>query len=98
MCMCADPTFSFFLSFKVPVWQAKQVKIAANEEEAKKMEEERAGSMDVDEVANRLIGELPLPGKLAGYKMHPADFEKDDDSNFHMDFMTGTFLKHFETV
>tara|TARA_B110000091_G_C13646394_1_gene403449 strand:- start:105 stop:728 length:624 start_codon:yes stop_codon:yes gene_type:complete len=98
VCVCVCVLILLSLSFKVPVWQAKQVKIAANEEEAKKMEEERAGSMDVDEVANRLIGELPLPGKLAGYKMHPADFEKDDDSNFHMDFMTGTFLKHFETV
>ena len=75
----------------VPKWQAKSVKIAANEEEAKKMEEERAGSMDVDEVARKLIAELPEPGTLAGYKMFEAEFEKDDDSNFHMDFMTGMF-------
>ena len=75
----------------VPTWQAKQVKIAANEEEAKKMEEERAGSMDVDQIAGKLIQQLPEPGKLAGYQMHPAEFEKDDDTNFHMDFMTGKF-------
>ena len=76
----------------VPEWQAKSVKIAANEEEAKKMEEERAGSMDVEEVARKLIAELPGPGTLAGYKMFQAEFEKDDDSNFHMDFMTGMFV------
>ena len=51
-------------NIQVPQWQAKQVKIAANEEEAKKMEEERAGSMDVDQVASRLIQELPEPGQL----------------------------------
>uniref|UniRef100_A0A8C5K769 Ubiquitin-like modifier-activating enzyme 1 n=1 Tax=Jaculus jaculus TaxID=51337 RepID=A0A8C5K769_JACJA len=30
---------------------------------------------------------LPSPDKLPGFKMHPIDFEKDDDSNFHMDFI-----------
>ena len=72
----------------VPKWAAKSVKIAANEEEAKKMEEERAGAMDVDHIADEIIAQLPEPGKLAGYQMHPAEFEKDDDTNFHMDFMT----------
>jgi hypothetical protein len=24
----------------------------------------------------------------AGYKMHPIEFEKDDDTNFHMDFIS----------
>jgi ubiquitin-activating enzyme E1 len=72
----------------VPKWAPKQVKIAANDEEAKKLEEERAGSADIDQIASTLISQLPEPGKLAGYKMHPAEFEKDDDSNFHMDFMT----------
>jgi hypothetical protein len=34
------------------------------------------------------IAALPTPGDLAGYSVTPQDFEKDDDSNFHMDFIT----------
>jgi ubiquitin-activating enzyme E1 len=36
------------------------------------------------------MSELPLPSKLPGYKMNTIDFEKDDDTNFHMDFITAT--------
>lgn len=31
---------------------------------------------------------LPPSSSLAGYRMVPAQFEKDDDTNFHMDFIT----------
>ncbi|XP_018414690.1 PREDICTED: ubiquitin-like modifier-activating enzyme 1 isoform X2 [Nanorana parkeri] len=30
---------------------------------------------------------LPLPESLSGFKMFPVEFEKDDDANFHMDFI-----------
>ncbi|KAM5146463.1 ubiquitin-like modifier-activating enzyme 1 isoform 1-T1 [Mantella aurantiaca] len=30
---------------------------------------------------------LPQPEGLSGFKMFPIDFEKDDDTNFHMDFI-----------
>ena len=30
---------------------------------------------------------LPAPSSLAGYRMTPVDFEKDDDTNFHIDFI-----------
>lgn len=30
---------------------------------------------------------LPKPDKVAPFKMFPIDFEKDDDANFHMDFI-----------
>lgn len=43
-----------------------------------------ASSGDDAEVASS----LPAPSALAGFRLHPADFEKDDDSNFHMDFIT----------
>ena len=72
----------------VPEWKPKNVKIAANDEEANKLEEERAADIDVDELARQIIATLPDPSRLAGYQMHPCDFEKDDDSNFHMDFIT----------
>lgn len=31
---------------------------------------------------------LPSPSSLAGYRLSPVDFEKDDDTNFHIDFIT----------
>ncbi|XP_045852589.1 ubiquitin-like modifier-activating enzyme 1 [Meles meles] len=30
---------------------------------------------------------LPSPEKLPGFKMYPINFEKDDNTNFHMDFI-----------
>ncbi|KAF7348318.1 Ubiquitin activating enzyme [Mycena sanguinolenta] len=35
-----------------------------------------------------LSSQLPAPSSLAGYRLTPADFEKDDDSNHHIDFIT----------
>lgn len=35
----------------------------------------------------KLKAALPSPKKLSGFQMHPIDFEKDDDSDFHMDFI-----------
>ena len=31
---------------------------------------------------------LPSPKQVAGFKLHPVEFEKDDDTNFHIDFIT----------
>jgi len=35
-----------------------------------------------------LVGKLPAPSSLAGYRLNPVEFEKDDDTNFHIDFIT----------
>jgi len=35
-----------------------------------------------------LIQKIPSPSTLVGYRMNPAEFEKDDDTNFHIDFIT----------
>lgn len=37
---------------------------------------------------NQLVESLPPPASLAGYRLVKVDFEKDDDSNHHMDFIT----------
>lgn len=42
---------------------------------------------DASELQN-LANELPAPGTLAGFKLTPVEFEKDDDSNYHIDFIT----------
>lgn len=34
------------------------------------------------------IKALPNPNSLAGFRLNVAEFEKDDDSNFHIDFIT----------
>jgi ubiquitin-activating enzyme E1 len=35
-----------------------------------------------------LTKKLPSPASLAGYRLNPVDFEKDDDTNHHIDFIT----------
>ncbi|KAJ8661405.1 hypothetical protein O0I10_002671 [Lichtheimia ornata] len=41
-------------------------------------------SDSIDEVVNK----LPSPSTLAGFRLSPCEFEKDDDTNFHIDFIT----------
>lgn len=70
----------------VPDFEPKDgVKIAANEAEAKE-EEKDSGMSDVDNEAARLIGDLPSPKSLAGFRLQPVDFDKDIDD--HMLFVT----------
>ncbi|PPQ99897.1 hypothetical protein CVT24_009578 [Panaeolus cyanescens] len=38
--------------------------------------------------AGDLVSKLPAPSSLAGYRLNPCEFEKDDDTNFHIDFIT----------
>lgn len=47
-----------------------------------------APELDDDQVCEDITKQLPLPSSLAGYRMTPANFEKDDDTNFHIDFIT----------
>lgn len=47
-------------------------------------------NQDVDMDGNRtddIIAELKKLGPLTGLKITPLEFEKDDDNNFHMDFI-----------
>lgn len=37
---------------------------------------------------NDLIKKLPSPSSLVGYRLNPVEFEKDDDTNHHIDFIT----------
>ncbi|KAF9365135.1 SPS-sensor component ptr3 [Mortierella sp. NVP85] len=69
----------------VPEFAPKSgVKIQVNENEAMPTEEGDQAELQ------KLINALPLPSKLAGYRLHPVEFEKDDDTNFHIDFITAT--------
>ncbi|KAI9447756.1 ubiquitin activating enzyme [Lactarius indigo] len=37
---------------------------------------------------NELSKSLPQPSSLAGFRLNPVEFEKDDDTNHHIDFIT----------
>lgn len=53
-----------------------------------KDDEPVAGSLPEEEDVSSIAAALPAPASLVGYRMIPAEFEKDDDENFHMDFIT----------
>lgn len=68
---------------EVPKFTPKSgVKIQVNENEAGP--EAAADSGD----ASSIIAKLPPPSSLAGYRLNQVEFEKDDDANFHIDFIT----------
>merc|ERR1719300_1319148 len=61
------------------------VKIAVTDAEAQAGNNSDGFDKDALE---RLKSAIPSPDKLKGRSMNVVDFEKDDDSNFHMDFIT----------
>lgn len=70
---------------QVPVFEPKSgVKIAEND--AQVQSSNGSGNVDHDRLI-QLQQELPKPNELNGLKIYPQDFEKDDDSNFHIDFI-----------
>lgn len=63
------------------------VKIAVTDQEAE--QEANSGNLDSDNI-DTVKANIPPPESFKGFKMIPADFEKDDDTNFHMDFIVAT--------
>ena len=43
---------------------------------------------DDDDACDEIVKQLPQPSSLAGYRVTPVEFEKDDDTNFHIQFIT----------
>jgi len=75
----------------VPEFVAKQgVKIQSDpkEEEKKEPEGASAGLDDEDNICAEIERQLPTPSSMPGYRMTASEFEKDDDANFHIDFIT----------
>ncbi|KAJ7507482.1 ubiquitin activating enzyme [Mycena galericulata] len=58
------------------------VKIQINENEPV------AQAGGADESLPDFSSKLPAPSSLAGYRLTPVEFEKDDDTNHHIDFIT----------
>jgi len=61
------------------------VKIDVTEAEAEARGND--GTLDLEEI-ERIKNKLPPPDKFRGMKIQPVEFEKDDDTNLHMDFIT----------
>mmetsp|Transcript_9753 Transcript_9753/g.28618 ORF Transcript_9753/g.28618 Transcript_9753/m.28618 type:complete len:1026 (-) Transcript_9753:192-3269(-) len=67
----------------VPKFQPKRgVKIKADEND-----NTTEGIDDDDAECERLIKDLPTSSQLAGFRLTPVEFEKDDDTNFHVAFI-----------
>ncbi|KAM4663197.1 LOW QUALITY PROTEIN: ubiquitin-like modifier-activating enzyme 1 [Discoglossus pictus] len=78
-----DRTVDILKSIKVPEFTPKSgVKIHVSDQE---MQNAHA-SLD-DSRLEELKHNLPTSEALCGFKMFSIDFEKDDDTNFHMDFI-----------
>ncbi|KXS17786.1 ubiquitin-activating enzyme E1 [Gonapodya prolifera JEL478] len=70
-------------TISVPEFKPKSgVKIQVNENE-----QVSSGAADENEVDSIIKG-LPPATSFAGYRLNPVDFEKDDDTNYHIDFIT----------
>lgn len=66
---------------------SSSVKIQADENEPDPNVERGSSFTDQDEIA-KLVSSLPSPKSLAGFRLNPVEFEKDDDTNHHIDFIT----------
>ncbi|CAI7580855.1 unnamed protein product [Penicillium bialowiezense] len=66
---------------------SSNVKIQANDNDPDPNAQPSGGSSDEDEM-EQLITSLPSPKSLAGFRLQPVEFEKDDDTNHHIDFIT----------
>lgn len=72
-------------SEQIPQFTPKQnLKIAINDADLSSMS---SSSLDVNEQFKLLLDSTPKPNELPGLKISPIDFEKDDDTNYHMDFI-----------
>ncbi|KAK2789179.1 hypothetical protein FQN53_002404 [Emmonsiellopsis sp. PD_33] len=61
------------------------VKIQANENEPDPNAQPAATD---EQELQQLVAALPPPSSLAGVHLEPVEFEKDDDTNHHIDFIT----------
>ncbi|XP_018321472.1 ubiquitin-like modifier-activating enzyme 1 isoform X2 [Agrilus planipennis] len=69
---------------EVPEFVPKSgVKIAVTDSQ---MAVANGSNVDMDRVS-QLQEQLPKPGELGGLTLHPIEFEKDDDTNLHMDYI-----------
>ncbi|OJJ51159.1 hypothetical protein ASPZODRAFT_12000 [Penicilliopsis zonata CBS 506.65] len=67
---------------------SSSVKIQADDNEPDPNAQPSGSSFDDGEEIKGLVASLPSPKSLAGFRLNPVEFEKDDDTNHHIDFIT----------
>lgn len=64
------------------------VKIQADDSEPDPNAQALTSNFDDNNELEQIVSALPPPRSLPGFKLEPVEFEKDDDSNHHIDFIT----------
>ena len=64
------------------------VKIQADDKEPDPNAQPTGSRFDDNDELQKIAQQLPPPKSLSGFKLEPVEFEKDDDSNHHIDFIT----------
>ncbi|KAI9780248.1 MAG: E1 ubiquitin-activating protein [Geoglossum umbratile] len=63
------------------------VKIQADDNDPDPNAQQGSGFDDSGEL-QKIAAAIPAPNSLAGFRLTPVEFEKDDDTNHHIDFIT----------
>ena len=64
------------------------VKIQADDNEPDPNAQPAGSTFDDNGTLEQIVSHLPPPQTLRGFKLEPVEFEKDDDTNHHIDFIT----------
>ena len=64
------------------------VKIQADDNDPDPNAQANRSIFDDNSELEQIVSQLPPPKSLSGFKLEPVEFEKDDDSNHHIDFIT----------
>ncbi|KAI9787278.1 MAG: hypothetical protein M1816_007692 [Peltula sp. TS41687] len=64
------------------------VKIQANDNEPDPNAPPAGSGFDDNSELQQIVKSMPSPQSMAGFRLIPVEFEKDDDSNHHIDFIT----------
>ncbi|KAL9099513.1 MAG: hypothetical protein Q9163_004993 [Psora crenata] len=68
---------------------SSSVKIQADDNEPDPNAQQTGSNFEDSGTLQKLVQQLPPPKALpSGFKLEPVEFEKDDDSNHHIDFIT----------
>jgi ubiquitin-activating enzyme E1 len=69
-------------------YKPKTIAVQTPEEEKENQNQQQAAAPEDEEKTVALLAELErISGSLNKQEISPAEFEKDDDSNFHIDFI-----------
>lgn len=67
---------------------SSSVKIQANDSDPDPNAKPEGSTFDDGDTMQNLVSAIPPAKSLTGFKLQPVEFEKDDDTNHHIDFIT----------